>query len=218
VEVLRRYGKSPFGVVVVHGGPGAGGEMEPVARELSLNYGVLEPLQTAGTVEGQVGELRRIIEEDAATPVTLVGWSWGAWLCYLTTARYPSRVKKLILVSSGPFEEGYAKEIMEVRLRRLPTGDRRRVETIMHKLQGKEKDEGSFKEFGALMEKADSYNLLPKTDEGKIEFSLKIYESVWREASDLRSSGELLERGRNITCVAIRHGKRWRQRRSFTGS
>ncbi len=52
---LRKYGKAPFKVAVIHGGPGAPGEMAPVARELSSVSGVLEPLQTATTIEGQIG-------------------------------------------------------------------------------------------------------------------------------------------------------------------
>jgi len=30
---LRQYGNAPFSVAVIHGGPGASGEMAPVARE-----------------------------------------------------------------------------------------------------------------------------------------------------------------------------------------
>ena len=58
MENLRKYGERPYSVVVVHGGPGAGGEMGVVAGELAPEWGVLEPIQTAGTVEGQVEELR----------------------------------------------------------------------------------------------------------------------------------------------------------------
>ncbi|MHA2061833.1 MAG: alpha/beta fold hydrolase, partial [Candidatus Sifarchaeia archaeon] len=32
---LRIYGNKPFNIAVLHGGPGAPGEMAPVARELS---------------------------------------------------------------------------------------------------------------------------------------------------------------------------------------
>jgi hypothetical protein len=35
MKTIRRYGNSPFSVAVVHGGPGALGEMAPVAMELS---------------------------------------------------------------------------------------------------------------------------------------------------------------------------------------
>ncbi len=49
----RRYGSSPFSVAVIHGGPGAGGEMNAVARELGAGRGILEPLQTAHSLQTQ---------------------------------------------------------------------------------------------------------------------------------------------------------------------
>lgn len=51
---LRIYGNAPFTVAVIHGGPGALGEMAPVAKELSHVWGTLEPLHTAKTIEGQI--------------------------------------------------------------------------------------------------------------------------------------------------------------------
>ena len=41
MENLRKYGKAPFSIVVVHGGPGAAGEMAPVAQELKASGGIL---------------------------------------------------------------------------------------------------------------------------------------------------------------------------------
>ena len=96
---LRKYGDPPFAVAVVHGGPGATGEMAIVARELSSSAGVLEPLQTAATIHEQVEELRAILGEHAIFPLTLIGFSWGAWLSCILTSFYPELVKKLILVS-----------------------------------------------------------------------------------------------------------------------
>ena len=75
---LRRYGTAPFRVAVIHGGPGAGGEMAPVACRLAEKHGVLEPNQTANSIQGQVEELREILRSNAATPVVLVGFSWVA--------------------------------------------------------------------------------------------------------------------------------------------
>jgi len=72
------YGSPPFSVALIHGGPGAPGEMAPVARELSSDIGVLEPLQSEKTIDGQVEELREVLETDAKLPVILVGYSWGA--------------------------------------------------------------------------------------------------------------------------------------------
>ena len=115
----RKYGKSPFSIAVIHGGPGAPGEMAPVARELSCSWGVLEPLQTAASLEGQVQELRKILKEKGDLPVVWIGWSWGAMLGFILTARYPPLIKKLIMVGSGVFERKYALRITETRLSRL---------------------------------------------------------------------------------------------------
>lgn len=119
MENLRKYGSRRLSVAVIHGGPGAPGEMAPVARELSQLWGVLEPLQTEASLEGQVGELKGVIERYADLPVTLVGFSWGAMLSFICGALHPSLVKKLILVGSPPFEEKYATRILETRLGRL---------------------------------------------------------------------------------------------------
>ena len=101
--ILRTYGNQPYNVALVHGGPGAIGEMEPVARELAADFSVLEPIQTEITLDGQVEELKVILEGHTDRPVALVGFSWGACLSYIVTAKYPHLIKKLVLVGSGPF-------------------------------------------------------------------------------------------------------------------
>jgi len=60
----RLYGESPFSVVVVHGGPGVGGEMAPVAQALEAEFGVLEPLQTRLTLDRASGK-REILQDPA---------------------------------------------------------------------------------------------------------------------------------------------------------
>ena len=69
---LRKYGQPSYNVVVIHGGPGASGEMAPVAKKLSKTHGVLEPLQTMNTIIGQVQELFSVLKEKADFPVTLI--------------------------------------------------------------------------------------------------------------------------------------------------
>ena len=52
---IRQYGDTPSRVVVLHGGPGGAGEVEPLARELCRRgHAVLEPFQTRHTVADQV--------------------------------------------------------------------------------------------------------------------------------------------------------------------
>ena len=116
---VRTYGTPPFDVAVIHGGPGAPGELAPVARELAKTRGVLEPLQTASTLQGQIVELETVLKQKAHPPVALIGHSWGAMLSFVFAAQSPSLVKKLILVSSAVFEDKYAERITATRLSRL---------------------------------------------------------------------------------------------------
>jgi pimeloyl-ACP methyl ester carboxylesterase len=100
---LRQYGRPPFAVAVLHGGPGAPGYMAPVARELSAERGVVEPLQAADSLQRQVEELRAILVDNASLPVVLVGSSWGAMLGFILSARHPELVQKLVMVGCPVF-------------------------------------------------------------------------------------------------------------------
>lgn len=60
---VRFYGDTPYAAALIHGGPVAAGEMAPLARRLAANdLGVLEPLQTADSVEGQIDELAETLD------------------------------------------------------------------------------------------------------------------------------------------------------------
>ncbi len=201
---LRIYGKAPYRVAVIHGGPGAPGEMAPVAKELSEMHGVLEPLQTMTTVEGQVEELATVLKEHGDLPVTLVGHSWGAMLSYIFTARHPAFVKKLVLLSSGPYEARYAAGIMETRLGRLTEEERASFDELSKALDdpaNSDKD-ATFAQLGELTSKADAYESLPHEND-TIECDVALFQSVWQEAEELRRSGRMLELGRNIHCPVV---------------
>ncbi|MBN1188464.1 MAG: alpha/beta hydrolase [Dehalococcoidales bacterium] len=200
--LLRKYGRGPYKTAVIHGGPGAPGEMAPVARELSAERGVLEPLQTADSLEGQVEELKKVLEGYGAPPMVLTGFSWGAWLGFILAAYYPELASKLILVGSGPFEEKYSARILETRLKRLAAGEREEVSSIMTAAESGMMGSYSFNRLGELMNKADSYDPLPG-DEEEMEPSPEIYRKVWEEASRLRRSGELLELGARVRCPVV---------------
>ncbi len=208
MENPRKYGKPPFKVAVIHGGPGALGEMASVAKELSSLCGVLEPLQTKSTIKGQIEEFKSLLENSGVHSLTLVGFSWGAWLSFIFAATYPSFVNKLILISSGPFEEKYAKNIMRVRLSRMNEQDKKEMMFLTKSLESQDaqKKNQAMARFGELMLKADSFAILPHSEE-MIECQYDIYQEVWQEAEELRSNGELLKFGRKIECpiVAI-HG------------
>jgi pimeloyl-ACP methyl ester carboxylesterase len=201
---LRKYGNKPFPVAVIHGGPGAPGEMALVARELSSVVGVLEPLQTAATLEGQVRELKAVLEKHAALPVMLIGFSWGALLSFIFTARYPSYVRKLILIGSAPYEEKYALNITQTRLSRLSAEEREQALSLMQSLNDPAiQDKNTpLARLGKLLSRADAYDPLPHGDE-ILECRYDIYQGVWEQASELRSSGKILNLGKRIKCPVV---------------
>ncbi len=201
---LRKYGKAPFSLAVIHGGPGAPGEMATVARELESRWGVLEPLQKAKTLKGQIEELKTVLEKNGDPPISLIGFSWGAWLSFIFAANYPIFVKKLLLIGSGPYEEKYATNIMKTRLSRLTEEERLKAYILMKELNGsivREKNR-LFAQFGKLISKADSYNPLPHDDE-VLKYQYGIYQRVWEDAKILRRSGKLLELGKQIKCPVV---------------
>ena len=201
---LRTYGKAPFNVAVIHGGPGVAGEIAPVARELASGWGVLEPLQTAASLEGQIEELRDVLEKNGDIPVSLIGFSWGAWLSFIFAADYPAIVKKLILIGSGTFEEKYAARIQETRLNRLSEEDRMEVKSLIEVLDNPAAEDKSaaFTRLGALFSKADAYNPVMYEYE-VIDCQVDIFQCVWQDAAELRRSGKLLELGEYIQCPVV---------------
>ncbi len=205
---LRVYGKAPFQIAVIHGGPGAAGQMAPLAREIASDHrGVLEPLQTKGSLEGQIKELKEVLETSGDLPVALIGFSWGAWLSWLVAARFPEMVKKLILVGSGPFEEAYVAELEETRLSRLGKEERAQFKSAARDLNDpavEDKDE-LLTRLGTLTLKTDQYD--PITDQldetNLVGIQGDIFQSVWVVAAKLRKSGQLLQIGRNIKCPVV---------------
>ena len=201
---LRKYGNRPFPVAVIHGGPGAPGEMAPVALELSSVTCVLEPLQTATTLEGQVRELKAVLEKHAALPIILIGFSWGALLSFIFAARHPSFVRKLILIGSAPYEEKYAANIAPTRLSRLSERERKEVLSLRETLNDPAfaDKNTTMARLGNLLSQADSYDPLPHDDE-ILECQYDVFQGVWEQAAHLRSSGKLLELGKSIKCPVV---------------
>ena len=201
---LRKYGSAPYRVAVIHGGPGASGEMAPLARELSHKRGVLEPLQTTYSIEDQVEELKNVLEKHAEFPLIMLGFSWGAWLSFIFAAEYPALIKKLILIGAGPFEQKYAADITEIRLSRMNEEEELQTAALSEILTdvNEENKDTAFAKLGKLISKVDAYDPIEDSDE-VIDCRYDIYQSIWRQAKQLRETGELLQLAKNIQCPVI---------------
>jgi pimeloyl-ACP methyl ester carboxylesterase len=204
---FRTYGRPPFRAAVIHGGPGAAGEMAPVARELASNRGILEPLQTASSVTGQVEELKAVLEENGNLPITLIGYSWGAWLGVLVAAHHHSLVRKLVLIESGPFEEKYVARLQETRLSRLSEEERAEFQADIKALSdpASGNKDSALERLGALAYKTDSFDPMPQESKGDGlgDAPGGVFHNVWKEAAELRKSGQLLEYAKRVRCPVV---------------
>lgn len=209
---VRFYGNKPYKAVVVHGGPGAVGTVAALARELSKDIGVVEPLQTRDSISDLLIELDEVITTNCDKPITLIGHSWGAWLVFIYAAKYPQRVKKVILVGSGPFEVQYISDIADNRMKQLTENERVEFDELLKRLNSDnaiEKDR-LLKRLGEIVNKSDNYCPLEinSDKEDCLPVEGEKYSAIWREAAALRESGELVRLADNICCtVVVIHGE-----------
>lgn len=70
--MVRLYGKAPYKVVLVHGGPGAIGSLKGFAQELHnlTQVGVMEALQSKYSVAELIDELHNQVNENCNEKVS----------------------------------------------------------------------------------------------------------------------------------------------------
>jgi pimeloyl-ACP methyl ester carboxylesterase len=206
LKPYRLYREAPFRSVLVHGGPGALGELAPVAKTLSENTGTIEAQIAADSVEGQINEVSACLDRAEDGKTLLFGHSWGAWLSILSAAKHPEKVHTLVLCGCPPFRKEDARDIMETRLSRLKPSDRKRLENL---LPGFEKaGKAEFNELAKILAKADTADGLPGFDtNADTDFRPDIYRAVWPQAEAFRREGKLLDALDALDCrVILIHG------------
>jgi len=176
--------------------------LAPLARKLSETAGILEILNSAKSIKGQLFEIYEEVIRHCDLPMIMVGHSWGAWLSWIFTSKYQSLVKKLILIGSPPFEAKYASEIQTTRLKRLEENNQQSLSDYLQKLGSHNDNDSLFEKTGKLISKADTLD--PISDENLVlEYQYNVFKAVWKEAEALRKSGELLDLGKNISCPVV---------------
>jgi pimeloyl-ACP methyl ester carboxylesterase len=115
--------------IVLHGGPGAPGDVAELARGLADIFPVLEPHQRPSegaplTVARHVEDLRDLIIARGLDRPALVGSSWGAMLALAFAAAHPDLAGPLVLVGCGTFDETSRAQF------RAAIGDRKRDEIL----------------------------------------------------------------------------------------
>jgi pimeloyl-ACP methyl ester carboxylesterase len=196
---FRQYGNTPSRIVVLHGGPGGAGEVAPLALDLAnRGHAVLEPFQTGRSVQAQVDELASQIERLCAPPVTVIGWSWGAWLGCLIAARHETLLRKLLLVGSGPLDARFAAAIRDRKKARMTEDQRKELSELCLN----DADPAQVARFIELSDVADTY-ARDASPPPSVSFDSEIHAAVWSEAEAMRKSGALLDTVSAIRCPVV---------------
>lgn len=205
MDTIRLHGTPPYRVVIAHGGPGAAGSAAPLCRGLADSAGVVEALQTADSVAGQVAELAAQCGP-AEPPVTLIGHSWGAMLGLLVAAAHPELVARLVMVASGPLEASYAAQIMPRRLANLPEPERSELASLMESFDQAADADAALARLGELCGRADAYEPVA-LDDTECAIDGELFQKVWSEAAALREAGGFVRAARELRCpVTVIHG------------
>jgi pimeloyl-ACP methyl ester carboxylesterase len=191
---VRRYAGAGAGdpVVVLHGGPGAPGSAAGLARELAGGFEVWEPLQRRSgevelTVDRHIADLRDVAPDAAR----IVGHSWGAMLGLAYAARHPDRVRALVLVGCGTYDETSRVEFerrFDEMLGRLGQQRRKELRAAMEHAHDVAERDRALAARGELAAEVQSFELLPESDTPSSADAIG-HEETWRDVLRRQAAG-----------------------------
>ncbi len=213
---VRRYGGGGPLVVVLHGGPGAPGEMTPLARQLSTAFTVLEPLQrgagtTPLTVAGHVADLHEILKGAARTaPVRLVGFSWGAMLALTYAARHARDVERVVAIDCGTFDKDTRRVYQTRMAERTDPLSRARI-AQMERTLASEPDQSRrdhvFAELGRIYTRLQAFDPVETDSLESTKCDERAFRETWADALSLQEQGvQPAEFSRITAPVTLIHG------------
>jgi|SRR6056297_678111 len=205
----RSHGEKPFHVLAIHGGPGASGSLYDLCEKIGKETGIVELLNQGESIEAQINEIHKVVNALADQPVILIGHSWGAWLSIYYENAHPQVVKKIILVSSGPFDQDYVNHIEQTRNNRMSRKTKEKLSEHFVKIN--EMDETianeHFAKAGQIISSLDSFDVYQEDISEKTNIDMNIYRKVWSEAAQRRKSGQLIEAVKKVKCpITVIHG------------
>jgi pimeloyl-ACP methyl ester carboxylesterase len=190
----RTYGKTGPELIVLHGGPAAVGEAEPIARGLSPSFRVLEPFQRGSsdqplTVAVHVEDLHRLVEgvSDDTRP-SIVGESWGAMLGLAYASTYPGSIAALVLIGCGTFDAASRRAFDEVIDSRLDEASREKLQSLSTDYSDPEE---RLRERHRLTAKAYAYDPIPADEQLELKepFDMRAHREAWDDMLGLQERG-----------------------------
>jgi pimeloyl-ACP methyl ester carboxylesterase len=205
---VREYGHAGPLVIVLHGGPGAPGQVVSLARGLARWFRVLEPFQRRSggvplTVGIHIADLRDVIASRAGGErPALVGSSWGAMLALAFAAGHPGLAGPLVLVGCGTFDRAARARLeatIEARMTRSLRDALRQVET------GAADPDRRMQAIGRLIDPLYTFDAVEAGDEGDCD--ARGHRETWSDMLELQARGVYPAAFRAITSpVLMLHG------------
>lgn len=190
--VVRRYPGAGPAVVVLHGGPGAPGSAEGLARGLGDAFDVYEPLQRRAddrplTVMRHVADLLGVVRDlDEGASPALVGSSWGAMLALAFAAAHPDRVSRVALVGCGTFDLRARARMNSILDRRIDRALRRRLEAAYEDLDD---PDDRLAAVGRLIEPVYAVDHLPADDTEALPCDDRGHSETWEDMVRRQADG-----------------------------
>lgn len=189
-QEVRSYGVSGSPLIVVHGGPGAAGYMEPVARRLAGSFRVWEPFQRGSgaeplSVARHVADLDALIAAlPASEPPALVGHSWGAMLALAYAAAHPERPAALVLIGCGTFDLQSRARMNALRQERMDDALRQRLDRLS---QMAADPNWQMAAMGRLFMQVDSHDLASLGAKAVVD--AQAHQQTWNDMLRLQAAG-----------------------------
>ena len=206
---VKEYGKGPYQIICLHGGPAGADLMADLAEPLSGNYGVLGYVQRrsgdiALSVARHIEDLQSIIEAHCPEcPPVLLGSSWGAMLALAFGATYPNAVSGLAIVGCGCFDEESRSKIDGIRQARIRPEHCEEIERLNNEVADLGKRIGLIHQ---LIDYVDNYQKVP-CEEVEFDFDPEAFNQTWNDMLRLQREGFYPARFANIGVpVLMVHG------------
>lgn len=206
---VRQFGDAGPIVIVLHGGPGAAGSAEPLARGLADGFRVIEPWQRCSggreplTVARHVADLHELVRRVGTDkPPALVGESWGAMLALAYAAEHPHDAGPIVLVGCGTFDKNSRAQVVRIREERIA------AYLAAHPEHSQDQDLSLGEKINKWHEMTDSFDPLPVTpNPDNPPFDKVGMAETWQDMIGCQNAGLYPETFSNILSpVLMLHG------------
>jgi pimeloyl-ACP methyl ester carboxylesterase len=195
------YGVQPIEFALFHGGPGTAGNMPVLGQRLTNLASSLQLQQDKTSIKSLISHIDDQISRFSKDKVILIGHSFGAWIAGIYASQFRNKVKKVILIGTGPLKYEYVNSIHKTRLRRLNDMDGEEYMSSLSVVYNYDipRAKLALRRIKYFTDITDNFRPIKKHDFSP-PVDLHVFRSLMTEMSYWRKSGKLLNAFAGINC------------------